>query len=194
MPGFLMDEFTFEIIEKVKEVTNHLGNDWTLEQPESNFWLYVNHLEGGGLGMRYHKERLQIFGLSARSPDREHFSSYDKEITCSVKRPAEAIAKDINDRFIPNYLQWYTTAEEKEMKYYREREECRKQTTKIAGILNFEIHPECIKQSRFNKSLPGRGTTPGIKVEVHNDHVHLNLKYLSWEQAESICQILNPVS
>ena len=181
-----------ELHEIAQALEPHLPG-WSLDWDPANrprYALFVND-EGGGmyveLSRRTNPARLAVHG--------RYFPSYYPEprdrprITVSSARSIEAIAADIQRRFIPRYLEaflqvckWKRRAEE----YERRKEAI---LAELAEILNEPVGGDGL--IRYHSDRDGRYTYGWI--EVSGEHVRLDFSGVSVDTARAVCRLLREI-
>lgn len=112
-----------------------------------------------------------------------------KAISCSVKKSAQQIAKDIQNRFLPTYTEAYMEMlkrAQNDDSYYNESTATAKT---LAAFVGTNVHTEYHSkkaQAKFSISIK----ESSVNVECRRDQVCLDISYITREVAEQILAIL----
>lgn len=188
---------TAEIVELAKKIADHLGDNWThREQDEFSHVIYLDHADGSGMTMRLYNGRLSISGQypsSVTDGDNVlHFYPHSSEdrvnITVSPDRSAEAIAKDIQRRFLPGYWAVYlemVAQKQRQLDFIEQREVILKELGRALGIAPRKGE---IKFPYHGAHQP-HGT---IKISLYQDiaTVHFDVSGVPVETALEIAALL----
>jgi len=104
------------------EIATALGGGWTCEEPKEEFGdyiCYLRHADGYVLRLYIYRDKTRLFiaGMYPKTRDGQRVSSYsdkaDPEITCAFARGSAAIAKEIERRLLPPYLEMWAEMSER---------------------------------------------------------------------------------
>ncbi|MGA2260006.1 MAG: hypothetical protein ABSH28_01070 [Acidobacteriota bacterium] len=138
--------------------------------------------------------RITIMGSRPQSESRNHFSVNwpdNLRITVAPNRPANAVAKDIGRRLLPNYREAFQKASEEIDERHQQRMAAERIANNIAGILGCEVSKNNGPGSDFQihpRNL--RNGYADIKVSEYSNEVEINLRWISPELAERVCAAL----
>ncbi|MCA1991057.1 MAG: hypothetical protein LDL41_03285 [Coleofasciculus sp. S288] len=187
-------EATFDI--QIQEIATHLGSDWTTD-PEGNIegWARLNHLEGAGLVIRVSGDRYCISGATWNSPESNpggcKYATCHLAISVSASKTSKAIARDIQRRLLPQYLDWYAQAKSEGEQNYKLDQEVKATAQKLANIVG--VTPWTSNPYVFSKSSganAGDYFLKGRATSYLGGTVELELKYLTPEQAFRVLEAL----
>jgi hypothetical protein len=183
------DEELYEIAQALEP---HLLG-WSLDWDPVNRPRYALFTDSDGAGMyvelsrRTSPARLAVHG--------RYFPSFYPEpklrprITVSSARSIEAIAADIQRRFIPRYLE--TFAQVCNRKRRAEEYECRREVilAELAEILKEPVSGDGV--IRYHSGRDGRYTYG--RIEVSGEQVRLDFSGVPVDTARAICRLLHKI-
>ena len=193
--------YSFCFHEKVKAIANCLDETWNYEDIDdgcrSKYWAHIVHTSGAELKLRYDScdRRIEVRGDSWQSPDGKLRGNFVKEITCSVNRTDSALAKDITNRLIKPYLEWYEQARKKGMSDYLLEQEVQETSKKFSNLLKVSRG-----QNKGGYTFSGFvSKTAGGYINCtcstyRRGSVDVDLKWLTPEEAERIFNCLVNIS
>jgi hypothetical protein len=119
-------------------------------------WGQLTRADGAGVYFRNDSGRIEVAGEWPRaqnqgqmfSPNSYQATEYSR-ITVALKRSAEAIAADIERRFLPGYLSEYAQKVEQRDEYDRKTQAQTEITQRLAAIVGVEV------RSGYNPYHPG---------------------------------------
>ncbi len=138
--------------------------------------------------------RITIIGSRPQQNNGNHFSVNwpdNLRITVAPKRPASAVAKDIERRLLPGYRVAFQKASEDIAERHRQRTEAERVANNVASILgcevaqnngpgtDFHIHPRNLRKGYAD-----------IRVGEYSNDVEINLRWVSPELAQRVCEVL----
>ncbi|MFZ2937616.1 MAG: hypothetical protein WA066_02805 [Candidatus Omnitrophota bacterium] len=182
-----------EFISKIQKVADILGYEMTVpeesfinqaELKKDNIWIHIRN------GVYQNEQKIKISGSYPRDCHNQD-SSYGLEnpsIRCSQDKTPEQIARDIQKRFLPDYMEDLQKVIEQN-KTIQEKADTKYHTIKaLADFLG--ISPE--KDHNNEYSLPIWNVLPGLgslKVSYDGTEINLNLE-LTLDQTLQVLAIL----
>jgi len=177
-----------------RQIATHLG--WTYHEQNGNEGRYAQldhpQMQGAALMIHRRDQRLEISGIYARNPDDRtgYYGPYENppQITVSAAREPQAIARDIQRRFIPDYLREFEHSRERvdetRLDYSRRRDALEQ----IAAALGHTLEPDTldIHTTRFKTYI---GKTH-VTVKVYSD-VTIEILWANLETAVAVARALN---
>lgn len=133
-----------ELMEFVQQITEALGPTWNApQQPTGHGVTVVSddsgarlHLTGNSWNWK-DSDRIVVTGKYPRMNGKPVLSSREyTRITCAKKRGSEAVARDIERRFLPQYQKLVAQAQEKIEQREQENAEIRSQAEAFARIVD----------------------------------------------------------
>jgi len=119
-------------------------------------------------------------------------SSHNKppSITCAVKRGGQFIAKDIANRFLPDFYKTWELAQNKLEGYHQQL----RQKEAMAQALQQAWPSTQGHQNIKDRLYIGRSLNHSGFIDISYTTVNLELRYISLEQAIAIAQIIEPAA
>lgn len=166
-----------------------------LEEYDRRRWL--THETGAefGFAILWNKPRIEVYGCYPLAKYRKNgqarhyypLSGMDMpNITCAIKRGPEAIAKDIERRFLPRFLELHELALEHVAK--REQEQDNKEATmkRLADVLGVQTG------ARLNTNVgKNEGYSAWVTIESAGEaSVNMKISSLNVELAVQVCRLL----
>ena len=200
-----MNEKPDTLLEFAQQVAEALGHGWTahgvngnnaraiIENPNTTpegiaaFYVGCDHC------WWERSDRVEVTGRYPGYKGRPVLNSYEDDfprITCAVDRGAEAVAREIERRFLPRYWPLAEKALELAAHYERENATAGEAARDIAEIVGGEVSVDGQRlldtpSVRFSKDGGGNGRMYG-KMEVHGDEVNLDMSGVPVALAERI--------
>lgn len=128
-----------DIAQLDREIARALGAEWTAELKRLYDWQsgfsIIGHADGPALHTQHDRGRLTIRGEQPPGDRNRHNGSPPPSISMAISRGPAVIAREIQRRYLPLYLAWYTHAVTQDASYDRAKA-ARVATLQIlAGIL-----------------------------------------------------------
>ena len=167
----------------VEQIADALGDEWRKRADDEprHCMACIKRADGAVISMRSKNHRLSISGSYPRC-DQFWFGPRDKDrprITVSMGRTADAIAKDIERRFLPKYGNEYIKAVNQQDDYLRDKaaqEACQHELEEI-------LHAKHRGEQRIHIT--------GGWVEVYSSgSCRLQLRSVNFEQMRKIARLL----
>lgn len=182
---------------KLTTITNLLGAEWTLEQrPEKvhDYMAKIFHRSSNAvLYINSNNRRWTISGLWPNRKDWRNFTIHQidrdhpySKITVNAERSGQAIARDIQRRFLPHYLDGL----DKVNQYMTKLQQKQQQFEQMDAFLQQHIAIEHIQKSTWSTSYTLAHSKGQFTLSQQRE-TELTLTGLSIEQLLQIMQIVN---
>ncbi len=167
-------EKTKQFKEKVGGVALFLGCTFD-ELPDNPAHSRINLENGAAVGITREaygtnpSPKWEISGVFPRNSKGEYFSPGQIKIKVNGNRPIKTIAKEIQNRLLPEYLPAFTEQKKRAEgsdEYYRQTDESKRLAEELT-----------------------RGFGGRVGYEAHGDKIHLKLYSLSHEQCKQLIEV-----
>lgn len=180
-----------EFISKIQKVADILGYEMTVpeesfnnqaELKKDNIWI---HIRNGGY---QNQNKITISGSYPRDCHNQGYSHKNLSIGCSQDKTAEQIARDIQKRFLPTYLENLQMVIETNKTIQRSADTKHHTIKALADFLGIPSY----KDHNNEYSLPIWNVLPGLRsLEVSYDGTEINMKLeLTLDQTLQVLAIL----
>ncbi len=172
---------------------------WTFQEPTASTWSV--YLRDAGAKRIYlqlvgnydNPDRVEISGCLNVGKNHQYVTVYENgsrvsvtAITVGLSRGAQAIAKEITRRFLPEYSRIFSLAQDK----VRDEQEYQAQVSENLQNLASAVGQSITIDDANNFSLRNVGNIYG-KVRVSNDDAQLDLHNLTLAQAKHILKYIH---
>jgi hypothetical protein len=170
------------LLEHVQQVATYLGEGWSAVQKHEQS-VTLRHTDGRQIHVylnTYPKDRLEITGYWLKDEHNSDYISYHEnppKITVAPDRPAQAIAKDMQRRFMPEFNRlWQDSLARKESaeKYLAAQADAVRQLADVMGIKPHE-NKVSIPYNHGNHYGDFEANGYSIKLEVRSMRLPLAL-------------------
>jgi hypothetical protein len=193
-------------------VAGHIARDtWRLKEQDANDWSRYFQATSGKAALWISEvqgtkgQRLNISGILPRGKDGQYVRVYEKgadgngwnevrvsDITVSISRGEEAIAKEINRRFLPEYLRVVGLALDKiaadeayETKRFENLQACASTLNKVLDR-PYGHNTRVEDRTEFSEYLGANGAGIRIECKASANDIDLKIDNLSVEQAKQV--------
>jgi hypothetical protein len=192
------------LVEKLEQIVCFLSGVWYVDKlsiDKNSYRFYIISANGRRVGFRYDKHKINVFPVWPSIKGNHRGQCYNNSvypkgnkdklsINFSLNRSAKSIAKDIENRFLNEYLKLFS--------------ECLIEKKKIIDKRNNLSHVvEAFKRIDMNTRVGGnvdyaslsigsykKGATADINLSVTSDYCSMELKYVPLDVAMKISAMI----